>query len=94
MSQLVSWSSDKLVVFVHQMDRKLFKVEKRILLINIAFNFTYFFVQSLVTWFNFRLCVHRKEEEVYFYNRIGKSSKVDQSKIFTGTECGSFFSSF
>lgn len=36
MSQPVSWSSDKPVVFVHQMDCKLFKVEERILLINIA----------------------------------------------------------
>lgn len=49
MSQAVSWSSDKPAVFVHQMDHKLCKVEQRILLINTAPNFTYFFVQSLVT---------------------------------------------
>lgn len=42
MSQPVSWSSDKPVVFIHQMDHKLFKVEERILLINIALNFIYF----------------------------------------------------
>lgn len=49
MSQPVSWSSDKPVVFLHQMDCKLFKVEERVLLINITLNFIYFFVESLVT---------------------------------------------
>jgi len=31
---------------------------------------------------------------MYFYNGLGKSSKVDQSKNFTGTEYGLLFISF
>lgn len=31
---------------------------------------------------------------MYFYNMIGTSSKVNQSKNFTGIEHGSFFTSF
>lgn len=49
MSQPVSWSSDKPVLFLHQMDRELFRGEGRILLINTALNFVYFLVLDSIS---------------------------------------------
>lgn len=49
MSQPVSWSSDKPVVFIHQMDHKLLKVEERILLINTALNLIYFLLHDSIS---------------------------------------------
>lgn len=45
----MSWSSDKPVLFLHQMDRELFRGEGRILLINTALNFVYFLVLDSIS---------------------------------------------